>query len=91
MKAIGIVFTTMWKHEVLKQAQVILSKSEIFPRGIKRLHAGSQLLLHIGSTLEKGTRVTRGDPLGLSCHATYLTAGSVVAPIYRGRQTPRKP
>ena len=22
MKAIGIVFTTMWKHEVLKQAQV---------------------------------------------------------------------
>ena len=32
-----------------------------FPRGIKRLHAGSQLLLHIGSTLEKGTRVTRGD------------------------------
>ena len=34
-----------------------------FPRGIKRLHAGSQLLLHIGSTLEKGTRVARGDYL----------------------------
>ena len=47
-----------------------------FPRGIKRLHAGSQLLLHIGSALEKGTRVTPGDypVLGL-----YLFRPSFVA------------
>ena len=75
MKAIGIVFTTMWKHEVLKQAQVPA-------RDQASARRQSRLGLEVGSIIWSGEELFISYPsnycLGNYCkQGVFLYAGTL--------------